>query len=326
MVGENCLFKIVLLILLIAASFICGCTAPGGSDDKDEWIILPEYDDPDGSISALKSSDFAEGDYNGLVVYAVPESSGVVQGSNVTVTVIFANDGNSPVNIEDFPPEFLIQNPADLSQPFGIVKRYLRGDDDITILPGENIMYDIKWDSSLNDTGVEISPGLYTLEITDVMTWDGKTEMVYRGESGKKIAEIGIRPDGEILRKTIPVNISQESEGITITFDRIDATENSTELFFSVYVPEPVYETEMDDGTIWSFTLSSDDKPNGYYRIDGGDQKSLWNMNLIGSSDNTYTYRSRIEPLSSEIKEMSVEINHFGSLTGQWKFDVSLSE
>ncbi len=326
MTGKNSLFTIILLILLIAASFICGCTAPGGSDEQEEWIILPEWDNPEGATSALRSSDFAEGDYNGLVVYAIPESSGMVQGDNATITVIFANNGTSPVHIENYPPEFLIQNPADLSRPFVIVKRYLRGDDDVTILPGENISYDIKWDSSLNDNGVEVPPGLYTLEITDVMTWDGETEMMYRGESGKKISEIGIRPDGGILRKTIPVNMSQKREGITVTFDRIDAAENSTELFFSVYVPEPLYTTEMDDGTIWSYTLSSDDKPNGHYRIDGGEQKSLWNMNLIGSSDNTYTYRSRIEPLSSGIKEMSVEINNFGPLAEQWKFDVSLSE
>ena len=245
MTGKNSIFSIVLLILLIAASFICGCTAPGGSGEQEEWIILPEWDDPEGSTSVVRCSDFAEGDYNGLVVYAVPESSGMVQGGNATVTVIFANDGNSPETIENYPPEFLIKNPADLSRPFVIVKRYLRGEDEVTILPGENIMYDIKCDSSLNSNGVGVPPGLYTLEITDVMTWDGKTEMVYRGESGKKIAEIGIRPEGEILRKTIPVNISQKSEGITITFDRIEAAENSTELFLSVYVPEPLYTTEM---------------------------------------------------------------------------------
>lgn len=326
MVGKNSLFKIVLLLLLIASSFICGCTAPGGSDEQEEWIILPEWDDPEGSTSVQRSSDFAEGDYNGLVVSAVSQSSGTVQGSNATVTVIFANDGNSPVTIENYPPEFLIKNPADFSMPFNTIKRYPRGDDDITILPGENIMYDIKWDSSLNDNGVGVPPGLYPIEIMDVMTWDGKTEMVYRGVSGKKIAEIGIQPDAVILRKTIPVNLSQKNEGITITFDRIDAAENSTELFFSVYVPESLYTTEMDDGTIWSFSLSSEDKPNGYYRIDGGEQKYLWNMDIIGSSNNTHSYRSRIEPLSSEIKEMSVEIHHFGSLAGQWEFDVSLSE
>lgn len=324
MAGKNSIFKIILIILLMTASFICGCTAPGDSDEEEEWIILSEWDDPEGSTAVLRSSDFAEGDYNGLVVYAVPESSGTVQGDNSTITVMFANNGTSPVHIENYPPEFLIQNPADLSRPFMIVKRYPRGADDITILPDETISYDIKWDSSLNGNGVGVSPGLYTLEITDVMTWDGKTEMVYRGESGKKIAEIGIRPEGEILRKTIPVNLSEKSEGVTITFDRIEAAENSTELFFSVYVPEPVYTEEMDDGTIWSYALSSEDKPNGHYRIDNGGQKNLWNMDLIGSSNNTYTYRSRIEPLSSEIREMSVEINRFGPLAAQWEFDVSL--
>ncbi|WAI01405.1 hypothetical protein [Methanogenium organophilum] len=310
--------------MLITAAFICGCTAPGGSDEQEEWIILPEWDYPEGSTSVLRSSDFAEGDYNGLAVYAVSQSSGMVQGDNGTITVIFANIGNSPVSIENYPPKFLIKNPADLSQPSMTVQRYPRGDDDITILPGENISYDIKWDSSLNGNGVGVPPGLYILEITDVMTWDGKTEMVYRGESGKKIAEIGIRPEGEILRKTIPVNMSEKREGVTITIDRIEATENSTELFFSVYVPEPVYNTEMDDGTIWSYTLSSEDRPGGYYRIDNGEQKYLWDMNLIGSSNYTYTYRSRIEPLSSGIGEISVEINNFGPLAGQWEFDVSL--
>lgn len=179
---------------------------------------------------------------------------------------------------------------------------------------------------SFNDNGVGVSPGLYTLEITDVMTWDGKTEMVYRGESGKTIAEIGIRPEGEIIRKRVPVNLSEKSEGITITFDRIEAAENSTELFFSVYVPDPVYKPEMDNGTIWSYALSSDGSPHGYYRIDDGEQKYLWNMDLIGISNNSYTYRSRIEPLSSRIREMSVAINHFGPLAGQWEFDVSLSQ
>lgn len=324
MVGKNSLVKIVLLLFLITASFSCGCTAPGGSDEQEEWIILPEWDNPEGATAASRISDFAEGDYNGLVVYAIPESSGMVQGDNATVTVLFANNGTSPVHIENYPPEFLIKNPADLSMPFNTIKRYPRGEDDITILPGENISYDIKWDSSLNGNGMEVSPGLYPLEITDIMTWDGETEMVYRGESGKKIAEIGIRPEGGILKKTIPVNMSEESEGITITFDRIEAAENSTELFLSVYVPEPAYTTEMDDGTIWPDTLSSEDKPNGHYRIDGGKQKYLWNMDLTGSSDNTYTYRSRIEPLSSGIKEMSVEINRFGDLAGQWEFAVSL--
>jgi hypothetical protein len=314
---------LLLVTLLLSSLFICGCTAPGADDEKGNWIILPAMEDSNGKIGITNISDTPKGDYNRLVISAVPESYVGLSGESVVTSIIFEKKGNYPLEIENYPPEFLIKNPGDISRPFRIIKRYTRGNADVTIPAGEKLSYEIKWNLT-DDNGKNVTPGLYTLEITDVSVWDGKSEEIYMGESGKEIAQIMIKPEGELLQKTIPVNLSKENEEIKIVFDRIEAGDNGTQLFFSAEIPKNDYVTVMDNGEKWSYHFSSEDMPRGYYSIDNREKKYIWNMEYTGGNNNIYSYKCLIEPLTVETGNISIEITNFGPVGGIWNYEIKL--
>lgn len=308
--------------LIIAVTVICGCTVNTGPEVYDEngnWIILPEENGTGGTKGTHSEADFSEGQYEGLTVHTYPESLIVTEGGSAAIEVTFSDKGDLPLKIENYPPKFLIKDPGDISLPFGIIKRYSRGSDTVEIEPGENLTYEIRWNLT-DEYNRNVSPGLYVLEMPDVMVWDGITEEKFTGELGKAISEIMVKPDGELLNEIIPVDAEREDKGIIITFKNIDAKSTGTDLLFSVLPKNPVYNMTNEGGEVWNYTYSPDEPINGFYSIDGGKEKYLWNAELSGMNGELRTFTCTIEPLSVMYENISVNITSFGPVGGEWIF------
>jgi hypothetical protein len=313
--------KYALPILIIGTLLLCGCMETSNLDPEGEWIILPAMEEwPDGTTGISSISDSATGDYQGLVIDTIPEYVVAGPGENISIEVVFRNKGDNPITIDNFPTAFLIKNPADISDPSRIARRYLRGHETVIIEPGDTIIYNFEWNLKDNN-GFQVSPGIYTVEIIDVMYYNGETESIKRGDMGEKIAEITVQPAGEILESTIFVNESKTDEGITITLESINAKSNYTELDFSAYAANPDYVSVMPDGREWTYKLS-DENMHGYYRIDNGEMKYLWNVELTDRKDSQYSYKYLIEPISRDAGNLSVIIESFGPVPGSWEYEI----
>ncbi|EHQ34686.1 hypothetical protein [Methanoplanus limicola] len=317
------IIKLILLsALVMAITATCGCTDNTKTEVYDEngnWIILPEDNRTDGPKGTHSEADFSEGKYDGLTIHTSPKSLIATEGGSATIEVTFLNKGDLPLKIGNYSPKFLIKDPSDISLPFGIIKRYSNGSDTVGIKPGENLTYEIIWDLT-DEYGRNVSPGLYVLEMPDVMVWDGITEEKFTGVLGKAISEVMVKPDGEIMNEIIPVDTKREDEDITITFEKIDARPTGTDLLFSVLPKNPVYNITNEGGEVRTYTYSPDDKISGFYSIDGGKEKYLWNAELSGMNGELRTFTCTVEPLSVTYENISVNITSFGPVGGEWNF------
>ncbi|UUX91969.1 hypothetical protein [Methanoplanus endosymbiosus] len=324
MMGKKRVIKLILLsALVIAASLIPGCTETEVYDENGNWIILPEENGTGGNKGTHMEADFSEGHYEGLTVHTSPESLTATEGSSAEIGITFSDKGDLPLKIENYPPKFLIKDPGDISLPFGIIKRYSSGNDTVEIKPGENLTYEIEWNLT-DEFGRNISPGLYILEMPDVMVWDGVTEEKFTGELGKAISEVMVKPDGKILNEIIPVDTEREDEEIIITFKSFDAKSTGTDLIFSVLPKNPVYNMTNEGGEVWTYTYSPDDKISGFYSIDGGKERYLWNTKLSGMNGDLRTFICTVEPLAVTYENLSVNITAFGPVGGEWNFKTGI--
>ncbi|MCC7567859.1 MAG: hypothetical protein KO173_06675 [Methanoregulaceae archaeon] len=318
----NIPMKYAFFILVAGTLLACGCMEPNTVNAEGEWIILPASEVWPEYSGYTSVSDKPTGDYQGLVIDTVPEYLPVVSGENVSIDVIFGNRGGSPIVIDNFPPAFFIKDPADLSNPARITRRYLRGDDTATIEPGGSIVHTIQWDQR-NDRGFRVAPAIYVLEIADVMRYDGKTESIHKGSLGEQIAEIAIRPAGGTLERTIVENRSITEKGITVTLESVDAKADYVEMVFSVSAEDPDYIEVMPDGREWTYTISDDEPIHGTYRIDDGKVRYLWNVESTGGKNFHYGYRCKIESLPRDVENLSVTIDSFGPIQVSWDFNIN---
>jgi hypothetical protein len=320
--NSNTHMKYAILILFIGTLLVCGCITSNNVNPAGEWIILPATEEWPEYSGYSSVSDTPTGDYQGLIIDAVPGYIPVVSGENVSIDVIFGNKGGFPIVMENFPPAFFIKDPADISNPTRLIREYPRGNETVTIDPDENIVHTIEWDQR-NDRGFRVAPAMYVLEITDIMRYDGKTESIKKGYLGEQIAEITVWPLGGTLERTIFVNRSITDKGITFTFESVDAKADYVELVFSVYAEDTDYTEVMPDGREWTYTISEDEPIHGFYRIDDGKVRYLWNVESTGGKDSHYGYRCKIEPLPWDAGNLSVTIDGFGPIQVSWDFDIN---
>ena len=316
--------KYAFFILVAGTLLVCGCMESKSVSPEGEWIILPASEVWPEYSGYSSWSSTPTGDYRGLVIYTVPDYISVGLGENVSIDVIFENRGVAPVVIDNFPPAFLMKDRADISIPTRIKRTYLRGDDTSTIQPGDRIVHTIDWDQRDNP-GFLVGPGIYLLEITDVMHYDGETESVYHGSIGREITEITVRPAGGSLERSIVANQAVTNETITITLEIINAKTDYVELLFSAHAHGPDYVSVMDDGRKWTHVLSPEYEPlRGFYRIDDGRMRYLWKVESTGGQDYQYGYRCIIEPLPRDVRSITVTIDGFGPVTGLWDYPIPL--
>ncbi|MCA9704123.1 MAG: hypothetical protein KC400_09840 [Methanolinea sp.] len=315
--------KFAFLILVVGTMLLSGCMESKSVNPEGEWIILPATDESAEYMGYSSVCDKPTGDYQGLVIGVIPGYVLAESGENVSIDVKFTNKGEAPIVIDNFPPEFLIKNPADLSNPARITRGYMRGNVTETIATGESVVHTIEWDQR-NDRGLRVAPAIYVLEITNVMRYDGRTETIKRGSIGEEIAEITVRPAGGTLEGTIPVKQSKTDEGVTFTFESIDATSDYVELVFSADAEGPDYVGVMDDGREWTYTLSPEYEPiHGFYRIDDGKIQYLWKVESTSGKDFHYEYRYRIGPLPKDTANLSVTIDGLGAIPALWEYNIT---
>jgi len=321
---SNTPLKYAFFILVAGTLLVCGCMESKSVSPEGEWIILPASEVWPEYSGYSSWSSTPTGDYRGLVITTVPDYTAVESGENVSIDVIFENRGVAPVVIDNFPPAFLMKDRADISIPSRIKRTYLRGDDTTTIQPGDRIVHTIDWDQRDNP-GFLVGPGIYLLEITDVMQYDGETENVYRGSIGREITEITVRPAGGSLERSIVANQAVTNGTITITLESIHAKTDHVELVFSALADSPGYVAVMDDGREWTHVLSPEYEPlHGFYRIDDGMMRYLWKVESTGGQDYRYRYRCSIEPLPRDVQSITVTIDGFGPVPGLWDYHITL--
>ncbi len=285
--------KLVIGILLLFLLFIpiacTGETAAPTSSPATEPVPTP-----------------APGPARGIRFDRVPDVIGPY-GEKVETSLSFTNEASEPHTISPFPPDIKIIDLPNLQPPDSVVRAFPVGKDEQALQPGESVPYIVNWDQK-NDSGQQVSPGWYSVEVTLATS---------RGSATRVLV---LPPEG-VMEKTIEVNQSQTVNNIAITLERVELTSTGMKVY-AFNIP-PDY--SLPQGPMLAPPQFMILHAFAEYGIDGGIMKQA-NPSGIRFLENgmLHTWDDYLDPVPKNAKELTFRITKLGDWEGHWEFKVPL--
>jgi len=265
-----------------------------------------------------------------LEVSAVPDQTTYLPEQGVEIQFSFTNIASELVTVSPFPPEIKILLPTlpgrDLDK---IVRSFAAGTEELKLEPGETATYDLTWDQH-DDQGQQVAPGWYHIEIkhTASKVTQPTRRQSFRGTITKFLIQF---PQGA-MEKIIEVNQAQTvtdlpfmwkreeySVDLTITLEQVELTKDRA-MFFAFATspnsPSTGYDHPQFGGTVRAQYIVDgvikDAGPAGMRYLPNG-IGLIWGYDL-----------ARLDPVPSDVRELTFTITKFGDWQGPWEFEIPL--
>jgi hypothetical protein len=234
-------------------------------------------------------------------------------GETVQIEVTLRNAASQPFTIPQFPPVLSLMQ-ASSGQP---VYSFSGGQNSRTLASGESAGFTLSW-NQLDAQGRHAAFGVYYLELEDIS---------YQGTAIKLNLSRPVR--FEILPsaagtsgpgRTIEVNQTRVTSGLTITLRRIDLTDKG--FIVTAFVDSPP-DYFLQPGTPAVRPTRSYEASSGY-SFNGGWVKEAgqYTIDYFGTGM-AYTWYIT-EPVPPDTSEIAFVINAVGSWKGTWQFNIPI--
>ncbi|MBN2239135.1 MAG: hypothetical protein JW712_05125 [Dehalococcoidales bacterium] len=281
--------------LVLSFIFITSMVVTGGMSCTQQDVTTPLYSEGPPPGPAERP----------LEVTTTARESGYLPGETIEIPIEFSNIGEEPISLDRFPPEIQL-----LSREWKAVKSFEPGSESLRLKPGNEKTYTLTW-NQLDDTGTQVSPGLYMVDVKNVVYTREESERTTRANFGSSWLRINY-PQGA-MEKTIEVSRSRTVNGITITLERIELSAEGT-VFHCFFVPPDGFLTSDPDGYA-EYSVDGEFRDaghNGWGTRDDG-FRLIW-----GSSD------LPLNPVPSDAGLITFTITELNGQNGPWEFSVQL--
>ena len=228
-------------------------------------------------------------------------------GESIEIRMSLENNRGETITVPSFPPETVVIR--------GITGEKIRTfppGEKIQLKPGETVSYTLKWDQR-DENGREVSPGRYYVGVDVVRV---EVEDRYLTGFGGTHMEIIIGYPQGALNRTLELNESKTSNGITVVLQKIEFSPSDVKFYLKTDIPlysgEPVpiptpLPTPPDVLTSYSASLKVD-----------GEERPV--KDWAFRPDDKWTIIFIADPVPSDAKRLSFVVRNAGT----WEFNVSL--
>ena len=255
------------------------------------------------------------------LVRAAPVRAAYSLGEDIEIEFEFENLISKPITITPFPPTIGITpamaGPNEWKEQVGCF--FPAGSEKLDLQPGETAEYTLVWNQQ-DDNAHQVAPGYYRIY--------AETEAQVAGEESthpwgllprsKVLVEY---PQG-VLEKTIKVDQSQTVNGVTITLEYVELSQEGAR-FYAFTTPPGYYFPQCPTfaqppqwvSAFAQYTMDGVTKDAGFSKtchFKNG-------MRLSWGTGGTW-----LDPVPSDAKELTFVITKFGDWQGPWEFHIPL--
>jgi hypothetical protein len=313
--------SIVLVIFLLSAA-ACGdsksmVTNPSTSTTvlNSTTSIISASEEPLTGIQVISNPPPGPEDFP-LEVTGSPETVICLPGQTVKITLSFTNlSSYNTITIKPFPSDLRIDLQANLSDKDREIRIFPVGTQEVNLQPGQVITQTFSW-NQLDDNGKQVLPGWYIL--TANVTYSRGDVPI--GQGFGNIAKILIQYPQGAMEKTIDSSLSQTSDGITITLQKVELTSNGASIY-AFYTPRGyVLDNSSAAGPsnqqFWVM-------PNAEYNCDNV-LKQAGPSGIHFYDTGIQLIWDQLDPIPQNAKTIQFSITQLGNRTGPWVFNIQL--
>ncbi len=242
-------------------------------------------------------------------VSATTEKDSYLPGEAVNIRLSFRNVTAKPFLVDPFPPEVRMMRASPYDEP---VRIFSAGVNRKSLNPGEVADYSVAWDQ-LDNQGQPIHYGYYYLQLGYVRSEGGGTMTLWF--TGKRLL---ILPANGAIEKTITVNQSKTTNGITVTLERIELTGSGMNIY--AFTVPPDY--SLPQGPMLpppKFMIHA----TAEYSVDG-DITQAPPSGIRFLDNGTEHIWDNLSPIPKTARELTFRITKLGDWEGPWEFKIPL--